>query len=95
MLESEIRFLSYSMDNVGLLPCWNLSLANLILWIILVCEHLDLLVVPKITSMDGITSIIHTYIQYIFTNVLTIYTIYIHTYNTYILIIQMLTRLYS
>ena len=64
---------------------------------ILVCEHLDLLVVPKITSMDGITSIIHTYIQYIFTNVLTIYTIYIHTYNTYILIIQlqMLTRLYS
>ena len=30
MLESEIRFLSYSMDNVGLLPCWNLSLANLI-----------------------------------------------------------------
>ena len=64
---------------------------------ILVCEHLDLLVVPKITSMDGITSIIHTYMQYIYTNVLTIYTIYIHTYNTYILIIQlqMLTRLYS
>ena len=58
---------------------------------------MDLLVVPKITSMDGITSIIHTYMQYIYTNVLTIYTIYIHTYNTYILIIQlqMLTRLYS
>ena len=61
----------------------------------MVCEHLDLLVVPKITSMDGITYIIHTYMQYIYTNVLTIYTIYIHTYNTYILIIQMLTRLYS
>ena len=61
----------------------------------MVCEHLDLLVVPKITSMDGITSIIHTYMQYIYTNVLTIYTIYIHKYNTYILIIQMLTRLYS
>ena len=37
----------------------------------LICEHLDLLVVPKITCMDWITSVIHIYIQYI------------HTYNTY------------
>ena len=71
MLEYEILFQSYSKDNVDLLPCWNLSLANLIsklfiIWIILICEHLDLLVVPKITFMDWITRVIHIYTQYIY-----------------------------
>ena len=59
VLVSEILFLIYSKGNDDLLPCWNLSLANLIsklfiIWIILICEHLDLLVVPKIICMDHI-----------------------------------------
>ena len=50
----------------------------------LLCEDLDLLVVPKITCMDWITSVIHIYTQYIYTNVLTIYTIYIYIQYIYI-----------
>ena len=68
VLVSEILFLIYSKGNDDLLPCWNLSLANLIS---MDNVDLDLLVVPKITCMDWITSVIHIYIQYI----------YIHTYT--------------
>ena len=54
----------------------------------LICEHLDLLVVPKITRMDWITSIIHIYIHTIhlykcFNNIYNIYTYIQYIYINY------------